>query len=278
MEEMDRNQIDRLVLSLGPPGVDYFPSNLALATAKKVNDEFARFTEEYPERFIGLATLPFQEIESCLDEFDRAIKDLGLRGAMIFGNVAGMPLDSPEFWPLYKRAARFNIPLYIHPTAPCNAEEMMDYGLVFIIGFLFDTTIAITRLILSGVLEKYPSLKLVLAHLGSVVPYMLARLDIQWERIVSGKITLSGQPNYQVRLRKPPSEYFKSLYLDTVSLHPPAYTCAYTCSGPEKLLLGTDYPYWNIKKAIQHVKALPISIENQQKILGNTASNLFKIL
>jgi aminocarboxymuconate-semialdehyde decarboxylase len=276
MVEMDKCNVDRLVLSLGPPGIDYFKPNHALAMARKINDEFAMLTEEYSDRFVGLATLPFQDVGKGLDEFDRVIKDLGLKGAMIFGNVAGKPLDSPEFWPFYERAAKLRVPLYIHPTTPFSAEKMMEYGLMFIVGFLFDTTLAITRIIFSGILEKYPSLKLVLAHLGSTVPYILARLDIESEGI-DRRIGLPGKPISRVKISKPPSEYFKLIYLDTVSLHVPAYMCAYACMGPDKLLLGSDYPYWDIQGAVSSIEKLPISNEDKLKILGETASALLRI-
>lgn len=267
IKQMDRLGVDIQVLSLTGPGVLLLEPKVGITLAKMVNNRLAKIVEKYPERFVGLATLPLQDVEGTLDELDRAIKDLGLSGVYIFSNVAGKTIDSHEFWPFYEKAAKLDIPIFIHPTNPISIKGMEEYGLVNMIGFPFDTTLATMRLILSGLLERYPTLKIVLAHLGGALPYMTGRIDAQ------SKI----DPECRISISKPPSKYSKLLYLDTVSLHKPSLTCALATQGPEKLLFGSDYPYWDLSSSVEIIRELDITDEDRQKIFYKNARKILKI-
>jgi len=267
IEDMDACGIDMQCLSLGIPGTDRVEPDLGISLAKMVNDEISRIVNKYPDRFVGFATLPLQDIDGALEELDRAINDLGLKGVMIYSNVAGKPLDSPEFWPFYEKSAKLKIPIFIHPTLPVMANVTKEYQLTPVIGFLFDTTLAMLRIIFGGVLEKFPSLTFVLAHLGSTIPYVLTRIDFE-----SGLF-----PGSWVNISKPPSEYFRSVYVDTVSLHEPALKCAYETIGIERFVFGTDYPFWDIPSGVNSIEKWEISEDEKNKIFSENAIKILRL-
>lgn len=268
IEDMDASGIDMQCLSLGIPGTDCVEPDLGISLAKMVNDEISRFVDIYPDRFVGLATLPLQDIDGALDELDRSIKDLGFKGVMIYSNVSGEPLDSTRLWPFYEKSAKLKIPIFIHPTLPVMAKVTRDYELTSVIGFLFDTTLAMLRIIFGGVLEKFPSLIFILPHLGSTIPYVLARIDRS--SVIS--------PGSRANISKPPSKYFiKSVYVDTVSLHEPALKCAYQTLGIDRLLFGSDYPLWDIPSAVESIERWEISEEEKDKIYYKNAIKILRL-
>ena len=283
LREMDKYGMDMQALTLTCPAVDIHEPELALKLARIVNDEFAGIHEKYPERFVGIATLPLQSMDDALDELDRAIGDLGLRGLCVMSNYGGKHLYAPEFWPLYERAAKLDVPIIIHPNSPVGLDALVEAG---VFKFIVDSTISITRLILDGVLEKYPTLKFVVPHMGSMVPYFQERLDSRTPYIyettdvpewyIPPELETSAHPN----LKKPPSEYFKQVYLDTVSFYPPALKCAYDMAGPDHLVLGSDYPHFpvgDLRKAIKSINDMNWSKQAKEKIYGLNAARLLKI-
>jgi len=148
------------------------------------------------------------------------------------------------------------------------AEATASYGLTGVVGYVFDTTLAMLRIIFSGLLEKHPDLKLILPHLGGVIPYLIGRIDHQF----------SVNPECQGRISKPPSEYFKLVYMDTAqSLYPPALECAYKLMGSKKILFGTDYPFADLSKSIQSIRQLNIPEEEKKEIFEGNAVKIFKI-
>ena len=271
--DMEEYGVDMQVLSVGPPGVELegASSEVNALLARIANDEIARLVAGYPERFLGLASLPLRAPEEAVGELERAVKSLGLKGAIIFSNVDGKMLDSPDLEPLFAKAVELDVPLFIHPTTPVFKEWVRDYGLTIMVGLLFDSTLALCRLIFSGLLERYPTLKLIVAHLGSTLPYIEGRLDV--ESGLLGKFV----PGYRLGIPKPPSEYVKRIYMDTVSHHRPAYMCAYASSGADKILLGSDYPYSRWQRTVQAVEELPIPEADKEKIFYQNVRNLLKL-
>ena len=154
LEAMDRYDVDMQVLTLTTPGVEREEPERGIRLARVVNDAFSEIVEKYPERFTALATLPMQEPRAAVEELERAVGELGLRGVTIFSNVNGKPLDSKEFWPVYEKASKMGVPLFIHPTTPIDEGAMGDYRLVPILGFPLDTSLALLRLVFSGVLKR----------------------------------------------------------------------------------------------------------------------------
>lgn len=269
MSSMDEAGIDIQVLSLTSPGVVTVKADVGASLSKIVNDDFARLVEKYPDRFRAFAAIPLQDTERALKELDRAIEVLGLHGAVVPSNIAGKPIDSPELWPFYERVMHLDIPIYIHPTIPA-LKGIEGYGLDIIVGWLFDSTLAILRLILSGVLEKFRELKVILAHLGSTVPYIIERIDMLSKKSSQPYGTLSN-------IREIPSEYFKRIYVDTVSFYKPALMCGYATQGPDKLLLGSDYPWGDLNRTVTIIEELNIPEEDKQKIFYRNAAKLLRI-
>jgi aminocarboxymuconate-semialdehyde decarboxylase len=267
LKDMDAAGVDMHVISLNIPGTDRVEPELGLKLSRLVNEKFAALISRHPDRFVAFASLPMQAPDLALDELRRAADDLGLKGVLVYSNVNGKPLDSEEFWPVYAECARRGLPIFIHPTYPANTNNMDEYCLIPVVGFMFDTTLATLRLIQSGLLEKYPQLKLVLGHLGSTIPYLIGRIDYE-----SGRI-----PGCNSKISKPPSEYFSQVYIDTVSLHGPSLRAALEYPGIGRILYGSDYPFWDQKKVISTIEKLEISAEEKERIFSSNARTLFNI-
>jgi aminocarboxymuconate-semialdehyde decarboxylase len=263
--------VDMVALTIGPPGVDPLDHDSSCQTAVAVNDEIASIVEKSPDKYTGLACLPLQDIGRSLEEMDRAVKDLRLKGAIIFSNVRGKMIDAEEFWPIYERASSLDIPLFLHPTQPLNPENFKDLAILIGVGFLFDTTLATVRIVFSGVLQKYPGLKIVLAHLGSTIPYIIERIDIET------KLLRSFFPDTNYGLPKPPSHYLKKIYIDTVSHQESAYRLSYEIFGPERIVLGSDYPYSTWRRTTEEIEELRFPRASKNKIFGENAEKLLKI-
>ena len=203
-------------------------------------------------------------------ELRRAVEDLGLKGVALFTNVSGKQIDIPEFWPVYLMASRLGVPVFVHPITPLHREVYDDYSLLSVLGFPFETTIAATRLTLSGLLEELPDLKLVLSHLGGTLPYLVGRID-DGHRIFKSS---------QNKIKHPPSKYLKKMYLDAASFYEPALGCALDFWGADKLVLGSDYPYgWvgELKRCVESVENLGLETDELDKILNRNAEELFKL-
>ncbi|MGH6690179.1 MAG: amidohydrolase family protein [Gammaproteobacteria bacterium] len=266
---MDEQGIDVQAFSLTTPGVHVEEPKLGIQLARMVNDAFAEAATKHAGRFAPLAALPLQDPDAAAEELDRAITRLGHKGALLFSNIDGRPLDDPAYLPMFARAAELDVPLFIHPTNPASIEAIEAYRLTAILGFLFDTTIAITRLVFAGVLEKYPNLKFVLGHLGGTMPYVAERADRGYE----------AYTECRDHITRPPTEYLKRTYLDTVNFQPRALRLALDLMGPEHIVFGSDYPHevGNIRRALDTVCGLPIEAADRDRILGGNAVSLLRL-
>ena len=273
IKDMDELGVDAQVLSLTAPDVQSFPPAEGVIWAKKTNDCLAEICQKYPGRFYALATLPFQDIDESLKELDRAYKDLGLNGITMFSNINGKPITLEEFYPIYEKAAEYELPVMIHPAlTPLTAEAMKAVKLPFqLFGFTLDTSLAVVGLIFQGVLEKYPKLKLLHCHLGGVVPYLVGRMEIHFG---------SYAKEWGHKLPKTPSEYYKSqVYVDSISMHMPAMKCCLEYVGADHICMGTDYPHrgGDPKLFIASVRDMPLSEKDINKVLGENAIRLLKL-
>jgi len=272
LEDMDEYGIDVNILSLTTPSVEVLPAKEGVLWAKKVNDYYARLCQKYPERFYAYATLPYQNMDEAMKELDRAYKDLGAKGIIMFSNINGKPIASPEFYPIYAKAEEYELPILIHPAPPLTADVMKRLRLPSpLFGFVLDTTMAIISLVFQGVLEKYPKLTLIHSHLGGVVPYMVGRIDDCFNNYFE---------EYGFELPKAPSEYYKrQVYVDSISYHLPAMRCCLDWLGPDHIMLGTDYahPIGHIEEAIRYVRDMGLCEEDTDKILGRNAATIFRL-
>ncbi len=276
------------VLSINMPSPDIIPDPVIAAEAAKiVNDEMAEIVAGHPHRFVaGVATLALSNINAALDETDRAIKTLGLKGIRLDTNVNGKPLDSPEFMPLYEKMAEYDLPVWIHPvrddTMPdYTTEEKSRYGICTLFGWPYETAAAMTRLVCSGVLEKHPSLKIITHHCGGLVPFFSDRIIHMWD--LAEKRGLE-EAAFIKGLSKRPVEYFRMFYNDTVVAGgPPTLMCGYQFFGAEHLLFGTDMPFdvehghVRIKEVIRNIEQIDIPDTDRKKIFEDNARKLLNL-
>lgn len=265
---MDEAGVDVHAFSLTTPGVHIESHERGIALARLVNDEFASAVQRYPGRFAALAALPLQDPAAAVAELERAV-GLGHRGVLLFSNINGRTLDEDEYFPLFEKIAELDIPAFIHPTNPSVLGQLADYRLTALMGFQFDTTAAVTRLIFAGVLERLPNLKLVVGHLGGTIPFMAERVERGYE----------VYPECRAHISRPPSEYFRRIYIDTVNFDPAALRLGLDFAGADRIVFGSDYPHQvgYINRALEAVRGMPVDDAERARILGGNAAALLKL-
>jgi aminocarboxymuconate-semialdehyde decarboxylase len=258
--------VDKQIISFTAPGVLIETPERAVELSRMVNDIFAKIQNEHSDHFVALATLPLNDPHASVVELERAISELGLKGATLFSNANGAALNDGRFWPLYEKADKLNVVFFIHPTFPAGVEAMRDYMLMPLVGFLADTTLAAASLVFGGVVEKFPNIKWVLGHLGGAVPYLAERLDRGYEAFEPCRENIS----------KPPSEYLKEFYYDSVNFDVKALQFAIDFAGPEHILAGSDYPHQigSLEKMLASINQLNVTAEEKVGILGENAARL----
>ena len=261
--------VDLQVLSLTTPGTHVEAPARAVELARLVNDAFAAVVRERGKRFAALATLPLNDPAASARELRRAVHELGFKGAMLFSNVNGAALADPRYDELYRAANELDAVLHIHPTSPVGVEAMSDYWLMPLVGFPLDTTLAAAKLVFSGVPERFPRIHWVLSHLGGAIPYIAERLDRGYHAFRECRAHIS----------RPPSEYLKDFYFDTVNFDAGALKLAIAFAGAGRLLAGSDYPHaiGSIASMLQSIRALDITEADRAAILGGNAAKLLGV-
>jgi len=267
IRDMDAAGVDVSILSVNMPGPERLVPELRITGAKVCNDFIAKAIQKYPDRFAGLACLPWQDVSAAIEEIDRAADDLNLCGIILYSHIEGEPVDAPLYDAVYQRAAAKEMPIVLHPTVPTWGEYIKDYSMIPMAGLMVDHSFAMLRLILGGVLERHPNLQVVQPHAGGVLPYLWGRIRNQTE--VMGR----GVEN----ITQPPSVYYQRVYLDMVSPSPLAMRFAYDFAGPDQLLFGSDHPWVDINTFIKLIEEMDIPEEDKDKIFGLNAQKLFKI-
>jgi len=281
---MDQYQDLVQVLTLGSPPVGKVvgPKD-ALELSRIANDEMAELVAKYPDRFVAaVACLPMNDIDAALKEIDRAIVELRFRGVQIHNPIGDKPMDSPEFFPIYEKMAHYNLPIWIHPlrdiTVPDYAGEDSSKYLVFsIFGWPYETTVAMTRLVFSGVFDKYPNLKVITHHSGGMVPYYAGRIAGFYDHN-------EMQLNFRHGLTQRPLDYYRMFYNDTaIYKNTPALMCCYAFFGAEHMLFGTDMPYDSqfglrqVREVISSVEEMGISDAEKKLIFEDNARRLLRL-
>jgi predicted TIM-barrel fold metal-dependent hydrolase len=273
LRDMDEAGVDVSVLSC------LLGWSAPLEECRFINDDLAALQRKYPRRFVGLAQAPVLEGGAALAELRRAVKELGLRGVTITSQVNGLPLDSPKLYDFYETVAALDAPIFVHPAlVPTGYEHLKDYDLPRVLGREVDLTVATTRLIAGGIFDRFPSLKIVVAHFGGGIAAVKERLV--------GKGYRFGT------LKKPFGEYFDMVYFDMAGFEGgmTALNCALQGISPQRLIFATDYPQdftgvntdtgkgmREIRNYIGAVRALPLDDGRKQQILGGTAAELLKL-
>ena len=261
-----RAGVTRQILSFTTPGVHVESPERSVELARLVNNSLAAIVRERGEQFSALATLPLNAPDASLEELERVFDELGFRGVMLFSNINGVPLSDRRFWPLYEYANQRNAVFYIHPSFPVGVEAMTDYWLTPLLGFTFDTTLAAAKLVFSGVAERFPGIQWVLCHLGGTIPYLAERLD-------RGYFAFK---ECREHINKPPSEYLKRFYYDTVNFDPDAVRLAIRFAGTDHLLAGSDYPHQigSLKRMVSTIEIVDLPAEAKSGIMGGNAARL----
>lgn len=266
LEDMEQAGFDMQILTLSIPSVDIFPVEIGETMARVVNDETAQICRDHPSHFMAFATLPFLDPDRTVKELERCIDELKFQGACIGSNINGMGLDNQLLYPFYERISDYDLPIHIHPRAPADKETYKDYRLGPMIGFEVDLCIAVVRLIMGGVMERFPDLKFIVSHLGGAIPYLAERIQNCYEAYPECRGNISG----------PAKDYLRRFYYDTVSFFEPALMCAYSFVGAERLVLGSDYPHviGDIRKAITSIEHLDIPQTDKEMIYSGNILRL----
>src|SRR5438270_4798750 len=180
LEDMDRVRIDVEVISLSTPNVFFTDAQHQPEIARMVNDAYAELIAKHPTRFKGFASIPMDNTDAAIAELHRAIDDLKLNGVILLSNIGGRPLTSPAYLAFFAEANRMKLCILLHPMLPANADPFREYVLGPIVGFMFDTTLAVARMCFDGMLREFSDIRWIVAHLGGAVPYRMERMDNGW--------------------------------------------------------------------------------------------------
>ncbi|HEY7290334.1 MAG TPA: amidohydrolase family protein [Vicinamibacterales bacterium] len=266
---LDELGVAMQVLTLTTPGTHVESPATAVRLASLVNDEFKEAMDTRGRRFTALATLPLNDPAASVRELERAMDGLGMRGAMLFSNINGVALSDKRFWPLYEAANERDAVLYIHPEHPVGVEAMLDYWLMPLCGFLFDTTLAAASLVFSGVVERFPRIRWALCHLGGTIPYLAERLDRGFHAF----------KDCRANIQREPSSYLKAFYYDTVNFNQGALKLAIEFAGADHILAGSDYPHQigSIPSMLDAIRKLPVDEAARASIFGGNAASLLHV-
>jgi aminocarboxymuconate-semialdehyde decarboxylase len=268
IRDMDEKGLGMHILSSTPFAFYYEVENgLAVELAQFHNDGLSEMVRKHPGRFAAMATLPMQVPKEAVKELERAVGNLGLRGVEIGSNVNGRELGDEAFWPIYEALEELNVPVFIHPHRVAGLDRLMDYYLNNLIGNPLDTTIAAARLIFSGTIEKFPRLKIILAHGGGQLPFIFGRIEHGY----------AVRPEPRERIHQPPRVFLKNFYFDTITHSADALRYLIDFAGSGHVLLGSDYPYdMGDENPVRTVSSLAgIPEEDRSKILHENAVELF---
>ncbi len=263
---MDAAGISLAALSINDPGPEWFGAD-GPTVAQMLNDFVAGIVLKHPTRFFGLCVLPLQDMRASLVELDRCVGKLGMKGILLYTNLAGKFADEPEFRPLFARAVELDVPVLLHPAKPITIDLVKAYEMTSTLGNMFDNTIALTRLLMSGILDEFPKLKLVCPHLGGTLPYIVGRLDHQVSVLKRGPRNL----------KRSPSEYLRNIWMDVVSPLPLAIKFGHDFIGPDRLLFSSDHPWVEPTLIVDTVRAAGLSAAAEQKIFSGNARKLFRL-
>ncbi len=233
---MDRHNIAVSVLSPANPWLDFLAGPEASPIATEINRGMETLCAAHPGRFYALGLLPIKDPQASAEELTRIASLSHLRGAIIGSNGAGNGLDDPALDPVWAAAERAQTMIFVHPHYGLGNEAMAGYGhaMALALGFPFETTTAITRLILGGTFDRFPKLRLMVAHAGGVLPYLAARLDA----------CVAGDAHSPVRLQQPPSAYLRHMYYDAIGYQPATLALLISLVGHDRIMFGTDHPFF----------------------------------
>jgi 2,3-dihydroxybenzoate decarboxylase len=275
LKEMDDAGIDIQVLSHGAPSAQKLPAETAVGITRAVNDRLAAACAAHPKRLAAFAALPTADPKGAADELERTVTKLGFKGAMLHGLANGVFLDDKRFWPIYERAVKLDVPIYLHPGLP--DERVMDvyyndYAKEFPMvvraawGYTVETATLAIRMVLSGVFEKYPNLKIVLGHLGETLPFLVWRVDHALSRPGAAK-PLSFRDVFCGNFWITTSGNFSN----------PALLCCVQEMGIDRILFSVDWPFVMNPPGVKWMETVPLCDEDKAKILSGNTKRLLRM-
>ena len=275
LADMDAVGIDHAVLSLTAPGTQVMDADTARAIAALSNDRLAEACRQHPSRFSGLAAVGFDDVPAAVSELERAVTKLGLKGLICNSNINGHYLDEARFSPLFEALEALDVPLYLHPTIPTDAMNgpLIDAGLDgAIFGFAVEAGMHLLRIITSGVLDRFPKLRIVVGHLGEGLPFWFYRLNFMHAGQVAAKRYAAMQP-----LELTISDYFRRNVWLTTSGMPSAPAIMYTREvvGADRVMYAMDYPYEYVADEVRMQDELPLSAQEKKQFFEGNAIRVF---
>lgn len=276
---MDRHDVDMHLLSITGPGVQAFDADVGSALATLANDQLAEIVRKHPTRFAGLAAIAPQSPERAAREVERAMTQLKLNGLIINSHTHGEFLDDPKFWPILEAAVAHDATIYLHPSFPADSmiEPYTKYGMMGALwGFQAECSLHVIRMILSGVFDRFPTLSIVLGHLGEGIPYWLSRLDNRYQNI----LRRGGLPSLgMTQLKRLPSEYFTTnFHVTTAGMNATApFDYCVNLLGADRVLFAIDYPYEQTEEAVGFIRSAQLAPAAMKQVCHGNAERLFKI-
>jgi aminocarboxymuconate-semialdehyde decarboxylase len=268
IKAMNDARVDMAILTLTCPNVYWGGPEISLKAAQVMNDDMARAQTQWPDRIRFMASLPWQYPDKAVAELERACAK-GAVGVIVLANVNGESLTDAKFAPIWQAIDRRGLPVLMHPTAPPGMPEMdmRVYNLIASVGFMFDTTLAVARMIFDGFFDTYPNLKLIASHAGGALPYLVGRFDICFENMNACRVKIS----------RPPAEYLRHIYYDSVTYRQESLNLCVEVGGADKVMYGSDYPHniGDMKGCLKRVDALPDA--QMKAVRSGNARRIFKL-
>lgn len=254
--------------------IEELPKELSIEFSQKTNNEIARLVKKYPDRYVGTFCLPVLYIEDALKELDRCVNELGLSYWHTHSNYGDHYLYEPQFEPIFAKLNEYGIPFYLHPHNP-SCDYLLDYGQALssaCFGFGVDAMNTSIRLIISGLFDRYPNVRMILGHMGEYYPYHIDRMDNRFGSFKPVDPYIKCEGSFK--------DYFtnKNVMMTTSGVFDPTTAlCAIHSIGIDNILVGTDYPYENVRGSIEFIKQLPLGLSDKEKILhGNGEEYILK--
>jgi aminocarboxymuconate-semialdehyde decarboxylase len=268
LEEMDKWGVEMQVLSVPFHGALVQEKSAAADLTEMANEMIVQPARAHPTQFRVLLTLPLQFPELAIEVLDSFAKEPKVVGAALMGTAGGRPLNDAAFMPVYAELERRGLPFLLHPISPPGLDCMLEMNLANVVGFMFETTLAATRLVFAGVFERHPKLQMIFPHLGGLAPYLMGRIQWGYERF----------PPCSENLSAPPETYFKRFYYDTVCRNVPALRMALSMFGVDRILFGTDIPFReDIDLQLKDLENLQLSKADREAVDSGNAARLLGI-
>jgi aminocarboxymuconate-semialdehyde decarboxylase len=266
LEDMDRVGIDVEVISLSTPNIFFADESRQPEVARILNDAYAELISRHPTRFKGFASIPMDAPDAALDELHRTIDELKLNGVILLSNIRGRALTSPVYRAFFEEANRMHLCIFLHPMIPVYSEPYKEYVLGPLVGFPFDTTLAVARMCFDGLFRELPNIRWIIGHLGGAIPYLMERLDNGYRDFAECR----------VKIDQLPSTYLKKLYYDTVTFSSYNLRLARDLVGVDHMVMGSDYPHLlgSIERSVSSIQELAIPDAEKQRIFSGTVLSI----